>query len=233
MKIISISNLKGGTGKSTISANIIVALSKDFKVLAIDSDNPQYTLSNYFKNRSDSENSFDSIKLDSIEKLDDIIAKNKNVDYIIIDSPGGSTDIAKKILEISDILITPVSDSRLDLDVIGQPTDNDNKFTPGCFANMIWDARKSRLIKKQSALKWIIIPNKLNVRITNNQRQIMKLLKKMSLLLGFELSPGIKDRVIFKELFSDGRTIFDLKKTELNLSRISAKNEIRMIVNKL
>ncbi len=235
MKVITVSNIKGGTGKSTISANLITAMSNHgYKVLAIDTDKPQYTLTNYFKNRdSESKNTFEHIKLDDIDNLSDVIAKNSHMDYIIIDSPGGMNKESERTSQVSDIFITPVSDSRLDLDVIGQPSDQDKKFIPGCYANMIWEARKHKLINEQQQLHWIVVPNKLNTRITNNQKQIMNLLNTMKSSLRFEMCPGVKDRVIFKELFNVGRTVFDLKKSELTISRISAKNEIRSILNKV
>lgn len=125
-KIISIINLKGGVGKSTISINLAAYLSNSFKVFLVDSD-PQGSTSAWFrvrlknypdklhhKNLDSSETSF------SFEDLKTLKHKFKNYDYIIIDCPPEDDKIMRTALVISDYAIIPVTPSPFDITSSGK-----------------------------------------------------------------------------------------------------------------
>ncbi|USO00844.1 MAG: AAA family ATPase [Alphaproteobacteria bacterium] len=237
MKIVCVSNIKGGTGKSTITANLAVSLSSfGKKVVVLDIDYPQFSLMNYFRHRSkDAKNQLDIQKIDDIKVLPEIIEdyRKQEYDYCIVDFPGKMDSAMDWLYVMSDVVVTPLHDSEIDLGVIGKFDQKNKSFVPGCFGELIWEMRKKKFIEKKGQSKWIIVPNRLGVRITNNQRNVLNQLKQMQSAMNFELCSGIKDRVVFKELCAIGMTVFDLEKSELNTSRVAARNEIRSLANKI
>jgi len=58
---------------------------------------------------------------------------------------------------------------------------------------------------------------------------VTHLMEKLAARIGFRLAPGLGERVIFRELFLSGLTIFDLElqaDDRSNASRLSARQEI-------
>lgn len=112
-KIIVIAHQKGGVGKSTIAANLATELSKKFKVDIIDLD-LQKSLTYYNNLRSNSGlDSLNIIQVDSPHMLKSII--NNNQKLLLIDAGGYDSDINRVAISGADILITPVSDSGIEL----------------------------------------------------------------------------------------------------------------------
>lgn len=113
-KIIVIAHQKGGVGKSTIAANLATELSKKFKVDVIDLD-LQKSLTYYNNLRSNS--GLDSLNIiqevDSPNMLKSII--NNNQKLLLIDAGGYDSDINRVAISGADTLITPVSDSGIEL----------------------------------------------------------------------------------------------------------------------
>jgi len=68
---------------------------------------------------------------------------------------------------------------------------------------------------------------------SKNKHHVGKSLKNLSKRIGFRLSTGFSERVIFKELFLSGLTLLDLEKMadwQPTLSHISARQEMRMLL---
>jgi chromosome partitioning protein len=59
----------------------------------------------------------------------------------------------------------------------------------------------------------------------------------LSKRIGFRVSPGFSERVIFRELFPRGLTLLDLKeigvKNALNISNVAARQEVRDLMKAL
>jgi len=119
--VISISNLKGGVGKTTISINLAGFLSKSFKVFLVDSD-PQGSISGWLQRRNKNDpNKLKHQNLEvaenpySFEDLKILRQKTKNYDYIIIDCPPEDDKIMRTALSISHYTIIPVKPSPFDI----------------------------------------------------------------------------------------------------------------------
>lgn len=248
--IIVISNEKGGTGKSTLSMHIAtILLYEGYKVATIDMDGRQGTLTKYVNNRK----KFDplnrsklpapyhlSFSIDDEEgSKEELIRRHinelsKTYDAIVIDTPGTKNYLFDEAHKYADTLITPISDSLLDLNVIADIDFNSKKIgKPGHYAEHIWEVKKYLASQNKPYLNWIVVGNRLSVFNSKNKTAVFEYLEKLSKLYGFKLFFGIKDRVIYKELFLDGLTVLDMKndklKMKMSISHIAAKREIRNV----
>ena len=69
-----------------------------------------------------------------------------------------------------------------------------------------------------------------------NKQKMQRALEKLATRIGFRISPGFNERVIFRELFPRGLTLLDLKDVgvkQLNISNVAARQELRELVKTL
>ena len=251
--IIVISNEKGGTGKSTLSMHLAVKLMQEgFSVATIDLDGRQGTLSKYIENRNifNSEHHLDlPIPLHfrfapesnpylvpaEREKIANQIYQLKNkVDAIIIDTPGTKNYLFEEAHKHADTLITPISDSLIDLSVIADVDyTNDKIKNPGPYADFVWETKKFLASQGKEYLNWIVVGNKFSNFNSKNKNIVFSYLKKVSRLYGFRFLEGMKDRTIYKELFLEGLTVLDMShpqlKLKMSMSHLAAKREIKAV----
>ncbi len=255
---ILIGNEKGGTGKSTLAMNIIVSMLKDgLKVASIDLDGRQGTLTSYIKNRMNfikNHNLKLAAPLHVSISLGDIIDNNaakkdkshflhtlkeleKKADYIVIDTPGSHNHLLPIIHSHTDLIITPMNDSLIDLDVIAKINPDSMQIVSSSnYAKTVWNARQERAKMGLAPLSWFVIRNRLNSLQSNNQKQIDYLMDKLSKRIGFKIIEGMRERVVYRELFLKGLTVMDLKaddKVPLSVSHISARQEVRNLVDNI
>lgn len=250
---IVLSNEKGGTGKSTISLHLAVKLLQEgFKVATIDLDGRQGTLSRYLQNRElfclkngyklPSPQHFRFAPTEDYAHIAEhaaciemqINALLPLYDAVIIDTPGNKNYLFELGHKFADTLITPISDSLIDLNSISEIDFNTGKAgKPGCYAAYIWDVKKYLAAQGKNYLNWIVVGNKVNPLRSRNKNVVFDYLQQLSKLYGFRVCEGFKDRVIYKELFLDGLTVLDMQdehlKMRMSLSHIAAKQEIRRL----
>ena len=135
--IIVVSNEKGGTGKSTICMHLAIKLLQEgFSVATIDLDGRQGTLTKYIENRKHFRQnqgiylptpehycyipeSNPMLYENSLKNLEQRIKDcSKKFDAIIIDTPGTKNYLFDAAHKYADTLITPISDSMIDLSVL-------------------------------------------------------------------------------------------------------------------
>lgn len=248
--IIVVANEKGGTGKSTLSMHLAVKLLyENFKVAVIDLDGRQGSLSKYIENRRNFCNKnniclpspvhyiFEPIAKEANKKeIEDLITElSSRFDAIIIDTPGGRNylfDLAHKFLHT---LITPIGDSLVDLSAIADINpDNGEIIKAGHYAEFVWETKKKLASKELPYLNWIVCGNKTSSLRSKNKEMIFSKLNSLAKLYGFRFTEGLKDRVIYKELFLDGLTILDMNSPKLHrrlsVSHLAAKMELNTLV---
>ena len=251
-KLIVFGNEKGGSGKTTTAFHVAIVLIKKFhKILVIDTDIRQKSFTRYLENRIKTiENDKLPLELPEIMSIpDELISsidkntlqlknildeKKQEFDFIIVDTPGHYNSLSKAIHEQADIIITPINDSFLDVDLLGQVNnDNLSDSKAGVYSNMVFECKKQRALKDKKEIEWYVIRNRISGTTTINMQNIEEAINKLSSKYGFKVISGFGDRVIFKELFLDGLTLSDAKispKIKMNLSLVAARNELRGIV---
>ena len=254
--VIVMGNEKGGTGKSTTAMHLIVAmLRQGHAVGAIDLDARQGTLTRYLENRATTAERMNSDLphpvLRSIEpsqhlhskeagederrRLTGALSELKDVDFIVIDTPGSDSRLSRLGHSFADVLITPMNDSFLDLDLLAAvDPDTFQVLQPSKYAEMVWDQKKSRAVRDRGTIEWIVTRNRLAPIESRNRRNMDKVLAEMARRFGFRLLPGFGERVIFRELFLKGLTLLDLREggseLKLTMSHLAARQEVRSLL---
>ena len=255
--IIVVSNEKGGTGKSTISMHLAIKLLQEgFSVATVDMDGRQGTLSRYIENRQsfceknrlslpmpahfkfEPQENYSLIPADRGRVCHEISKLITNYDALIIDTPGNKNYLFGEAHKFADTLITPISDSLIDLNVLSEIDFEAGRVgKPGHYASYIWDVKKYLASQGKAYLNWIVTGNKISALNSRNKNIVFDYLEKLSKLYGFRICPGLKDRVIYKELFLEGLTVLDMQNNDLkrrmSVSHIAAKREIRALAESI
>lgn len=107
MKVITIGGQKGGTGKTTIAAELAVNLSKDASLLFVDTD-PQSSSTDFCNSRRDElpDIGFTAIQLQDKAVLTEVSKMKAHYDYVVIDAGGYDSASQRYALSISDIYIS-------------------------------------------------------------------------------------------------------------------------------
>ncbi len=241
---IVFANEKGGSGKSTSAVHTAVALAaKGHKVAALDLDTRQRTLGRYLDNRATlvkrdgfqlpmvSYDTFDPARSGAIaERLDTLAAE---ADFLIVDTPGRDDDHVRAAIATADTLVTPINDSFVDLDLIGQVDPDSYKVRrPSFYAELVWDARKARAKSDGGTVDWVVLRNRLQHLEARNMRRVAAALAELSKRVGFRVIPGLSERVIYRELFPKGLTLLDLAAIgeDAGLGHVAARGELRELI---
>ena len=240
---IVFANEKGGTGKSTTAVHSAVALTvAGRRVAALDLDTRQRTLGRYLDNRAATMKrngielpmplyeTFDPAKDDGIEAALDRLSAQAEV--VVIDTPGRDDPFARAAMLRADTLVTPINDSFVDLDLIGEVDAETYKVRrPSFYAELVWNSRTQRARATGASVDWVVLRNRLQHIEARNMRRVGTALEELSRRVGFRVIPGLGERVIYRELFPKGLTLLDLAQIgEVGLSHIAARQELREMI---
>jgi chromosome partitioning protein len=240
---IVFANEKGGTGKSTTAVHAAVALAaQGRRVAAIDLDTRQRTLGRYLDNRAETirrtgvdlpmpvYETFDPARNDDLDaQLDSL---RTDAEILVVDTPGRDDPYARKAMLRADTLVTPINDSFVDLDLIGQVDPETYKVKrPSFYAELVWNSRTQRAKTHGASVDWVLLRNRLQHIEARNMRRVGEALGELSRRVGFRVIPGLGERVIYRELFPKGLTLLDLAQIgEVGLSHIAARQELREMI---
>lgn len=187
MKVISILNHKGGVGKSTIATNTAAYYANQgLKVLLGDFD-VQQSSQNWLSLRPNNTASIQSWKFVN-GVLEDI---PKDTDIIIIDSPAGvSGDFLKRLVSMSNKVITPLKPSNLDMQ------------STHAFLEEIIEI----INEKKQETELCLIGNMVDIK-TKSAESLNTFMEK----IGLESPTNIRQSQIYVNLIAHGLSIFDAK----------------------
>jgi len=244
---IVFANEKGGTGKSTTAVHVAIALAyQGARVAALDLDPRQRTMFRYLENRSETERRrgialpgarFGVFTGETVEELDRLAEDlGDGCDFIVFDTPGRDDPFARHVATGADTLVTPLNDSFVDFDLIGQVDAESFKVKRLSFyAEMIWEARKKRAMatirEQRREMDWVVVRNRTHHLEARNQKRIDDALTELSKRVGFRIAQGLSERVIYRELFPSGLTLLDKGQLgELGTSHLVARQELRSLI---
>jgi chromosome partitioning protein len=240
---IVFANEKGGTGKSTTAVHAAVALAASgHRVAALDLDGRQRTMTRYLENRDATmrrlEKRLPAAAYEVLEEHSDagfaaaIERLGAEADVIVIDTPGRDDEIARTAILRADTLVTPMNDSFVDLDLIGQVNPENYKVTrPSFYAELIWNSRTQRAKETGRSVDWVVLRNRLQHVESHNLKRVGAALDELAKRVGFRVIPGLGERVIYRELFPKGLTLLDLPQLgEVGIAHIAARQELREMI---
>jgi chromosome partitioning protein len=259
VRVIVVGNEKGGSGKSTVAMHLAVALMKaGQRVATVDLDSRQKTFTHYVENRHAwAQDTGCDLEIPNhlyfVENMDHPTAEDEAADgkalaeqidalaraynYILIDTPGRNSFLGRLAHSIADILITPLNDSFVDLDVLGIVDRQTLRVTgTSHYSQMVEEARLRRQRDGRSVTEWIVLRNRLSTLGSRNTRCVGEGLRELSERLNFRCVDGLAERVIFREFYPRGLTALDtLDATTLGvrptLSHLTARMEIGNLIS--
>jgi len=241
--VIVFANEKGGTGKSTTAVHVAIALAaKGARVAALDLDHRQRTTGRYLDNRAATARrtgaalplprhaTHDGTSEERYFELFDDLTRGS--DYLIIDTPGRDDPFARCAVTQADTLVTPMNDSFVDFDLIGQVDPDTFKVTrPSFYSELIWDSRKQRAKADGATIDWVVLRNRLQHIEARNMKRVSSALDQLAKRVGFRIIPGLGERVVYRELFPSGLTMIDSKEFgAMGLSHVAARQELREMI---
>jgi chromosome partitioning protein len=259
-RVIVVGNEKGGAGKSTIAIHMATALMHaGARVAVLDLDLRQQSMNRFFENRRkwlEGQGALPGTILpqpltpsgqaaellvrapaeDQLTRFEDVVGQAAELaDFIVIDTPGADTGLSRKAHQSADVIITPLNDSFVDFDMLGQVDPVTLELTkPSLYSEAVWEARKLRASATRRMTDWIVLRNRLAAAEARNRKRLEDRIQALSRRVGFRIGPGLRDRVIYRELFPFGLTIADLgpgvRPVAVSMTHVAARHELRALM---
>jgi chromosome partitioning protein len=258
--VIVVGNEKGGAGKSTIAIHTATALlHAGASVAVLDLDLRQQSMGHFFANRRAWLAANDAVApmpiehalsadgpalskapdAEALERFEAAFAEvAEQADFVLIDTPGSDTAISRAAHAHADLIVTPMNDSFVDFDMLGvvDPVTLELK-RHSLYSETVWESRKLRATKERKQIDWVVLRNRLAPTEARNRRRLEERIETLSRKVGFRIGPGLRDRVIYRELFPFGLTVADLSPTirpvAMSLQHVAARQELRALMSAL
>ena len=242
--MIVVGNEKGGAGKSTIAVHLVAALLHEgARVAVVDLDIRQQSTGHFFANRAawTAANDAPLPAPTVIEVADEAAltaALDAEADFIVVDTPGADTELSRAAHRQADLVVTPMNDSFVDFDMLGAVDPVSLEVTkPSLYSETVWAARKQRAMKDRGSIDWVVLRNRLASVEPRNRKRVDERVSALAKRIGFRSIAGLRDRVIYRELFPFGLTVSDLSRTvrpvQVSLAHVAARQELRTLMQEL
>jgi len=258
--VIVVGNEKGGAGKSTLAIHIAAALMHaGANVAVLDLDLRQQTVGHFFSNRRawlaanqaeapmPIEHAISAAgdalakapDAEQLSRFDEAFGEvSEAADFLLIDTPGADTAISRAAHGRADLIVTPMNDSFVDFDMLGVVDPVTLELTRhSLYSETVWNSRKARATNERKQIDWVVLRNRLAPTEARNRKRLDERVQALSRKVGFRVGPGLRDRVIYRELFPFGLTVADLSPTirpvVMSLQHVAARQEMRALMGAL
>lgn len=235
--VIVLMNTKGGTGKSTLAVHLAIALLYDgHHVATVDIDREQATFGEFLENRRHRAEAGElAMPLAHLGgEAGDIAAVTRFIAEqaasgadVVVDTPGRDFKGLGELLRQADHVVIPVNDSFLDLSILQAAS---RAGGPKRLLVMV-----SEKLRAAPGSIWLV-RNRLSPLYSRNKARIADSVAEIAETHGARVGNGLSERVIYRELYPEGLTVFDIGATtgrRLTMSHLSAKQEIRSLAQML
>lgn len=242
-RIIAVVNTKGGTGKSTLAIHLAAAMAEaGRRVVTADLDQDQGTFTQFLENRRARPDAgdllmpaahYDGRRADDGEILDAIEQHAREGANVIVDTAGRHDASLRELLASCDHVVTPVNDSFLDLAAVAGDRNGRNTDDGGSVAAMVREARAGG---GETRPEWWIVRTRLTPLFSRNKARIADAIADLAREDEVRAGEGLMERVIYRELYREGLTVFDIGRVDgsrLRLSHLAAKQEVRTLLWRL
>ncbi len=186
--ITVVGNLKGGTGKSTVTFNLAIWLAlNDYRVKLFDLD-PQATLSDVGDIRTEDEYEPQISIKNSLDGL-----KKSNKEEVLIDIGTADTRAMENAISLTDRIIVPVPPSQADI------------WSTQRFIKMVLDIRGKKNMPQMLGFVNRADTHK-GVRETGEAEDALKILPHIELI-----GTRLYQRTTYRRSFSEGLAVFELE----------------------
>ena len=209
--VLSITNLKGGVGKTTVSVNIATSLAhRGYKVCIVDTDLQQTSSVRWSGQRED-----EAVRVPVFavgEKLNkEVEALNRDDQVVIIDGTPQLSELASRTILASDVVIVPISPSGYDF---------------WAFEQFMQHYKRVKTLKEN--LEAYILLNRFS-ESTNIGKEVRKALSEFDVPI---MKNFLAERVAYQETSIQGLGIVEYKDRKAKLEMLALATEVESIIKK-
>jgi chromosome partitioning protein len=214
MAILSISNLKGGVGKSTVAQNLAVCLAQqNVKVCIADTDMEQKTSVKWASLRASDAVSVPVYGINPDKVSQEILALKSNYEIVIVDGTPALTELTTRIIILSDLVVVPILPGGGDI---------------WALENFLERYKEARVTKESYGGKVdvAVLVNRYNERTTLDKEVL-------SVILDFGIkvfNTKISNRVSYREATISGLGANELKDEKARLEIENLTDEIKKLM---
>ena len=215
--VISVTNLKGGVGKSTVTQNLAVAFAhKKYKVCVIDTDFELQTSTKWSEECTEDLPPVKVIAIRNDELSKTAVSLKKEYDIVLIDGTPALFELSTRAIILSDLVIMPILPSIADIWTL-------EKFLKGF--------EEARIAKESmgATVEAYILLNKYSDSLTLD-REVVEVLR------GFDinvLESRLVNRIAYREAMPQGKGVIEGRDKKASAEMNKFLTEIEGIIKKL